>query len=458
MANRRKKKQSTAFLVVVVALVLIIAVAAIVIYFVKPELYHKYLGFGDHTWTEYETVTANTCGKDGKKSRYCTVCEEVDEVVIPKTGNHSLNSEQRCTVCGYDASSPIGDLTGVASSDLSIHFIKFDNDKAGDCTLIKCGNTEVLIDAGSTQASASTIKSYLSQYVTDNKLEYVIATHADQDHIAAFVGNSKNGNYDGILYSYEIGTIIKFDRTNKELKTDKGNDTLYGKFEQAVSYAVSHGAKAFTGGQCYKEATVEGNKASKTYYLDTQNKISMNILNNYYYDHNSTDENNYSVCMLLKQEIATNEYRNYLFTGDLEEKGEEYLVQLNDLPEVDLFKAGHHGSPTSSNNCLLEVIKPKYVAVCCCAGTDEYTQNKENQFPSQAMINRVAPYTDKVFVTNMISENTAGYEPMNGNIVFYTENGKLKYYCSNSNKTLREWDWFKDNRTCPDAWKEKDAA
>ena len=110
MANRRKKKQSAALLVVVVVLVLIIAVAAVVVYFVKPELYHKYLGFGDHSWTEYETVTQNTCGKDGKKRRQCTVCDEVETVTIPKTGNHSLNAELVCTVCGYDGISPIGDL------------------------------------------------------------------------------------------------------------------------------------------------------------------------------------------------------------------------------------------------------------------------------------------------------------------------------------------------------------
>ena len=49
--------------------------------------------------------------------------------------------------------------------------------------------------------------------------------------------------------------------------------------------------------------------------------------------------------------------------------GEESLIEKNDLPKVALYKAGHHGSKTSSSAALLEVIKPDMVCVCCCAGS-----------------------------------------------------------------------------------------
>lgn len=444
----RGAKRNSALVVIAVVLLVIIIIAAVVVYFVKPDLYHIYLGFGEHTWGEYTVVSEADCGNNGLKKHTCSVCEYTEEVTIPATGNHTFDGEV-CTVCGYDKSSPEGDLAGVQSSGLSIHFIKFDNDKAGDSVLIKCGNTEVLIDAGSTQSSATTIKAYIDPYVTDGILEYVIATHADQDHIAGLVGTSSGSTYNGILYSYDIGTIIRFDKTNKSKTTASGNPTLYGKFLASIDYAVANkGATAYTASQCWYER----DGAKKTYYLDSENKVSMNILYNYYYENKSSDENNYSVCMLLSQEISTDNYKHYLFTGDLEEEGEERLVQNNTLPEVELFKAGHHGSPTSSNTCLLEVIKPKYVAVCCCAGTDEYTKVTANQFPSQAFIDRVAPYTDYVFVTNMISDNADGYEPMNGNIVFYVDGTKLKFYCSNNTTKLKDTDWFKTNRTCPASW------
>ncbi|MGN0806330.1 MAG: MBL fold metallo-hydrolase [Candidatus Coproplasma sp.] len=443
-----RQKKNTKLTIIICVLIAVVVVAAVVVYFVKPDLYHKFIGLGEHTWGEYTVVSEEDCGNNGLKKHTCSVCGYTEEVVIPATGNHTFDGEV-CTVCGYDKSSPEGSFEGVQSSGLSIHFIKFDNDNAGDSVLIKCGDTEVLIDAGSTQASATTIKAYIDDYVTDDTLEYVIATHADQDHIAGLVGTSSGGTYNGILYSYNIGTIIRFDRTNKDEATASGNRTLYGKFLDAVAYAEANkGATTYTASQCWYE--LDG--AQKTYYLDSENKVSMNILYNYYYENNSSDENNYSVCMLLSQEISAGEYKHYLFTGDLEEKGEEYLVQYNTLPEVELFKAGHHGSPTSSNDCLLSVIKPKYVAVCCCAGTDEYTDTIANQFPSQAFIDRVAPYTDYVFVTNMISDNDDGYAPMNGNIVFYIDGTKLKFWCSENTTKLKDTDWFKENRTCPASW------
>ena len=75
----------------------------------------------------------------------------------------------------------------IQTDELSIHFPMLGNKNSGDCTLIKTGNTEVLIDAGSTRGSAATIVPYIKQYCTDGVLEYVIATHAHEDHIAAFV-------------------------------------------------------------------------------------------------------------------------------------------------------------------------------------------------------------------------------------------------------------------------------
>ena len=403
MANRKKNttKQAVRYakkypkaVIAIAVILLIIALAFLIVYLVKPEIFDRFRPNGDN-------------GGD-------TPSGEVSE----------------------------GNLADIKNSELSIHFLKFDNDKAGDCTLIKCGDTEVLIDAGSTQASASTIKTYVNEYCTDGVLEYVIATHADQDHIAGMVGTSSKGVYNGVLYSYKVGTIIRFDRSNKKLTTDKGNPTLYANFLQAVDHAKQEGASVFTASQCWYGR----DGAERTYYLDADKKVSLNILYNYYYENSSTDENNYSVCTLLSQETEDGK-KHYLFTGDLEEKGEEYLVQYNtDLPEVELFKAGHHGSPTSSNDCLLSKIKPKYVTVCCCAGTDEYTKTPANQFPSQAFIDRVSKYTDCVYVTNMISTNADGYEPMNGNIVFYVSGKELKLWCSNGNTKLKDTEWFKANR------------
>ena len=342
---------------------------------------------------------------------------------------------------------PEGSSAEITTADLSVHFLELGNANAGDCTLIKCGDTEVLIDAGSKRDSTQSVKDYIDKYCTDGKIEYVVATHAHEDHIAALVGETNKNN--GILYSYEIGTVIQFSQFNT-------TSVIYNRdYVSAITYAEEHGANVYTALQCWNNA----NGAQRKYYLDSENKISLNVLYQKYYEQKNSKENNYSVCTLLTQETDGGTY-NYLFTGDLEEAGEQSLVESNSLPKCKLYKGGHHGSSTSSNDCLLEVIQPENIAICTCAGTYEYANKpsedlpedkaKLSTFPTQKAIDRMAKWTDKIYVTTLGILNpdysTKNSVSMNGNIVFYYA-GELKLYCSNNTTVLKNTDWFKANRT-----------
>ncbi len=168
-----------------------------------------------------------------------------------------------------DSEKNLGGTGDIVSGDLSIHFLELGNKYAGDCTLIKAGNTEVLIDAGSRQNSAAAIVPYIQQYCTDGVLEYVIATHAHQDHIAAFVGTT---SAKGVFDSFECGTIIDFPRTNQSETTNSGGRSLYGKYVDALNAEVEAGAKHYTALEC-----VNGeNGAKKSYALGEG--IEMTIL------------------------------------------------------------------------------------------------------------------------------------------------------------------------------------
>lgn len=298
------------------------------------------------------------------------------------------------------------------SGDLQIHFMELGNAHAGDSVYIKAGDADILIDAGSTRTSTNTTAAYMEQYVTDGTLEYVIVTHADEDHIAGFAGTSSAPS---MFDRFTCEVIIDFARTNKDT-------VVYNDYVSQRDEAVAEGAVHYTALECWNNE----NGAKRTY--EVSDGIEMSVLYNYYYEHSSNDENNYSVCLLFSQGD-----KHFLFTGDLEEDGEARLVENNDLPEVELFKAGHHGSKTSSTDALLSVIKPKIVCVCCCAGTDEYTDTPANQFPTQAMIDRVAPYTEQVYVTSQVASNAEGYTSMNGNIVVTSNRGGVTVQCSNNN-------------------------
>ncbi len=329
-----------------------------------------------------------------------------------------------------------GDIhESIIYDDFQIHSLELGNEYAGDCTYIKAGDVDILIDAGSRKGSATTIKKYLDKYVTDGKLEYVIATHAHQDHIAAFVGNKKGNTRDGILYQYEVGTIIDFNYTNSTAQ-------IYEDYLDARDNLISKGTKHYTAGDCFNNK----NGAAQTYHLT--DLVDMQILYNKYYYETSSDENNYSVVTLFTYKGETE--RNFFLSGDLEKEGEEALAEYysrNDtptLPKVTYYKAGHHGSKTSSNAELLEMIQPEIVTVCCCAGNKEYTQNIDNTFPTQDMIDRVAKYTDRVYVTSLFDEITDDYASMNGDIIVSVSGKNIGISTTNNLTKLKDTEWFNE--------------
>ncbi len=429
MAKRKKRKKNGGKLAIFITVIVFILIIAIVgVYLFKPSLFNEFLSFTSGYIDNGESG-GNT--DDGGSS-----------------GGGSTSDGSGSTNVNSDISE--GELTEITSADLSIHFLELGNKYAGDSILIKCGNTEVLIDAGSRASSITALKSYIDNYCTDGVLEYVIATHSDQDHIEAFCGSSSSSTVTGIFSLYEIQTLIKYDVRSNTSK-------LATKFETAVESLAEGGTTVYTASQCYDQT----DGAQRQYYLDDAQTISINILYNYYYYNKSSDNNNHSVVTLLTQETEDGNL-NYLFTGDLEAEGEEKLVEYynnvpseyateyNVLPKVQLYKAGHHGSKTSSTAALLEIIQPEYVAVCCCAGSSEYTTNNENTFPTQIMIDNVSRYTDKIYVTTLaviedFENKQYDYTSMNGNIVFYYSEG-LKLYCSNNTTILKDTEWFKENR------------
>ena len=314
-------------------------------------------------------------------------------------------------------------------TDFSVHFLQLNNYYAGDCIYIKAGEVDILIDGGSRESSLSAITNYVNRYCTDGILEYVIVTHGHQDHIACF------GKTDGLFSKYEVETIIDFPKTNS-------TSQVYERYLLAREAEIEAGAKHYDANEC-----VNGLNGAQKVYQITED-VSFEILEQKYYYTKSSNENDYSVCVLFK---SVNDY--FLFTGDLEKNGEQSLVELNDLPEVTLYKAGHHGSSTSSNDLLLSVIKPKIIVVTCCAGTDEYSKTTENQFPTQDFIDRIAKYTDKVYIPSVAKYevklngnteylDTIGFEALNGDVIVSSHQGIICVKCSKNDIILKDSEWF----------------
>ena len=83
----------------------------------------------------------------------------------------------------------------------------------------------------------------------------------------------------------------------------------------------------------------------------------------------------------------------FLFTGNLEEKGEkELLKQYPDL-EVDVLKAGQHGSKKSSSSSFLEQLKPEMTLI-------SVGKNNRTKLPHQETLTRLETINSKVYRTD----------------------------------------------------------
>ena len=73
------------------------------------------------------------------------------------------------------------------------------------------------------------------------------------------------------------------------------------------------------------------------------------------------DVNNGSLCLLFQ----AGDFR-YLATGDAEAESEQALVdRYGSSLQAVLYKAGHHGSSTSSSEALLSVVRPQAAVISC---------------------------------------------------------------------------------------------
>ena len=336
-------------------------------------------------------------------------------------------------------------VSTVKDSDLSIHFLELGNKYTGDCTLIKVGDTEMLIDAGSKASSIPQIKAYIDTYCTDGTLEYVVVTHAHEDHYAGFATSE---NVDSLFDLYRVETIIDFGTATNKVVND-----LDGKTSMFENYIRERDAEIAASAVYIPVQNFFDGSSERRFELERDSNVFVEILYQKFYDEEAETENDYSVCLQIEYES-----KYYLFTGDLEAEGEESLAthanNAGRLHQVELYKAGHHGSKTSSTETLMSIIRPNIVCVCCCAGSSEYTSKNANQFPTQEFINNVysANINTKVYVTTLCLDYKSNkYESFNGNIVVCANSGATEtaVYCSNNTTELRETDWFKANRTLP---------
>ena len=85
--------------------------------------------------------------------------------------------------------------------------------------------------------------------------------------------------------------------------------------------------------------------------------------------------------------------KHFLFTGNLKEKGEKELLKQYPTLEVDILKAGQHGSKTSSSPAFLEKFKPEITLI-------SVGKNNRAKLPHQETLTRLENIKSKIYRTD----------------------------------------------------------
>lgn len=211
------------------------------------------------------------------------------------------------------------------SSDaaLQIHIIDVGQ---GDATLLLCEAGTVLIDAG-TNAGEDALRAYLDSCGVE-QIDYLIISHPHEDHM---------GGADMVLREYEVKTLVLSDLAPD---ADIGMSWTVAWLSGHTRVAVPKVGDQFAVGDLCITVLAPP-------------KGGFEQVNN-----NS---------LVLRCEYGET---SMLTTGDAESEAEDWLLSHCDteLLDVDLLKAGHHGSDTSTGRLFLEAVTPNYVAISCGRG------------------------------------------------------------------------------------------
>ena len=204
--------------------------------------------------------------------------------------------------------------------DLLVHFV---NVGQGDSIAINLPDGKLaVIDAGpinSTNVLISYLNDRVLNYKHDKKIDYLILTHADADHIG---GATK--------------VISTFDIVNIYMPTIPADTATYLNLCRAVE-----------------------EKNCNVFNYSNPLDVGVNYSLKSFETLDYTDTNN--SCPLIKLKFMS---KTFLFTGDLEAKAEKRYVELyGDELDVDVLKVAHHGSKYSSCEEFLQQVTPQYSVI-----------------------------------------------------------------------------------------------
>ena len=203
--------------------------------------------------------------------------------------------------------------------------------------LINNKGSYMLIDGGNNKDGKALVKYLKSLGI--NRFNYVIGTHAHEDHI---------GGLDYIIKEFDVE---KFYMPATLVPTLSYEDVVKALKKKNIKYNIPY------------EGEILNMNDMKFEVLSVKDNID--------------DLNNSSIVLKMT-------YKDYkfLFMADVESPIEEELISSGENIEADVLKVGHHGTRYASTDKFLSAVNPKYAVIMC---------GKDNDYghPHKQALNRL---------------------------------------------------------------------
>ncbi len=253
------------------------------------------------------------------------------------------------------------------TEDFEIHFIDVGQ---ADAALVFCKGETMLIDGGNSEDS-DLIYTYLDNYEV-TELDYIVATHAHEDHV---------GGLSGALN--------------------------YAAAEKVLCPVTQYDSKAFS--NFVKNVEKQGKEISVPSAGDrfSLGEAEVNIIA----CNTKDDANNTSIVMKIIYGDTS-----FLLTGDAERETELAILEGGYDISCTVLKVGHHGSDSSTTYPFLRAVMPKYAVI---------SVGKDNSYdhPSENTLSRLRDSGATVYRTDY-----------NGDIICRSNGNKVTFEVSKSNK------------------------
>lgn len=251
-----------------------------------------------------------------------------------------------------------------AGHEMQVNFIDVGQ---GDSILIESPSGKTMLIDGGVKGAGQQIVSYLKE-LGINKLDIVVATHPDADHIG------------GLIPVLDNMTIEQFFDSGKVHTSQTFEEMLTRIDEKNIPYHVP--------------------KIGDDIEFDKD--VNVKVLNA---NDQATDNNDASIVLKMTYGNVS-----FLLTGDAGVALEKDMLQYD--VKATVLKAGHHGSNTSSSEEFIQAVKPEVTIL-------SYGEDNKYGHPHAEIVDRLQAIGSKIYATADLGTITVSTDGVN-----YTVNGK----------------------------------